>query len=233
MSLLGRLFANDEELGKKDDDRKPGKINVLPTWSVRKPTRSAPWHRRRTVLYGLIACITLYLFFKNIPAPDHPPIARPNYTKPPRHNPPTTTGPKDIDESPAQKPPHPEKPSEAEKHYYDGPIKFYKLAVSLHAIARLRGHIEVNRNVLFAASNLRSASELIPIACEMASWGRNDVHFAIMGRDDLGMEEIKVLNGVDQHCIVDWHGMRYTSRWMLWALTAMCRCSPRLLSVEF
>ncbi|KAI4205751.1 MAG: hypothetical protein LQ350_000248 [Teloschistes chrysophthalmus] len=174
-----------------------------PPWSARK---YSPWRRKRTVLYGLMACIALYLFFKNIPPPDHPPIVRPHYPRPPQddhHH----TPPRAINDSPAHKPPpRPGKLSEAEKHYYDGPIRFYKLAVSLHAISRLRGHIEANRNVLFAASNLRSASELIPIACEMAGWDRNDVHFAFMGRDDLEMDELKLLNGVDDECNVNWHG---------------------------
>ncbi|KAL8665948.1 MAG: hypothetical protein Q9202_001884 [Teloschistes flavicans] len=204
MSLLARIFADDEELGKKDDDRGRGKGKMLPpTWSARK---YPPWRRKRTVLYGLMACIALYLFFKNIPPPDHPPLVRPHYPRPARDHP--HQPPKGVNDSPTHKPPRPGNPSEAENHYYDGPIRFYKLAVSLHAISRLRGHVEANRNVLFAASNLRSVSELIPIACEMAAWDRNDVHFAFMGRDDLEMDEFKLLNGVDDECNVNWHDAR-------------------------
>ncbi|KAL8731617.1 MAG: hypothetical protein Q9166_003305 [cf. Caloplaca sp. 2 TL-2023] len=204
MSLFGRIFA-DEELGKKDDDHKPRKSKTqLPAWSARRP---APWRRRR-ILYGLIASITLYLFFKNIPPPDHPPISlRPHYGASPRDVATSARKSERIPETPAEKPPRPDKPSEAEKHYFDGPIRFYNLAVSLHAIARLWGQLESNKNVLFAASNVHSASELIPIACEMANWDRNDVHFALMGRDDLEIEEIKLVNGVDEECKVHWHGM--------------------------
>ncbi|KAL8738161.1 MAG: hypothetical protein Q9181_001019 [Wetmoreana brouardii] len=206
MSLLGRIFADDEELGKKDDDRKPRKINIRqPAWTARKPVA---WRRRRTVLYGLIACIALYLFFKNIPPPDHPPMIRPHYEHPPHDALRTPQKSKPDPKAPVQKPPRPTKPSEAENHYFDGPIRFNHLAVSLHAISRLRGHIEANKNVLFAASNLRSAAELIPIACEMARWGKNDVHFALMGRDDLELEEIKLFNGVDDGCNVNWHDAR-------------------------
>ncbi|KAI4114325.1 MAG: hypothetical protein LQ345_004877 [Seirophora villosa] len=210
MSLLGRIFADDEELGKKDDDRKPGTRSFMPQWSARKPTSPTPWQRRkRTVLYGLIACITLYLFFKNMPAPDHPPLThRPQYGRGPRDAPPPTHRSNAIPVHASQKPPRPEKPSEAEKHYYDGPIKFYNLAVSLRAASSLWGYMEDNRNVLFAASNLKSASEIIPIACEMANWERNDVHFAFMGRDDMDVDEIKVLNGVDDQCNVNWHDAR-------------------------
>ena len=207
MSWLGRMFADDEELGKKDDDRKRGKANVLPTWSARKSASSMSWYRKRTVLYALIACITLYLFFKNIPEPTHPPMTRPSYARQPPGPPQKPRKPNSIPEAPTQvPPPRSHKPSESEKHYYDGPIRFEHLAVSLHAIARLRGHAETNKNVLFAVSNLRSASELIPIACEMATWKRNDVHFALMGRDDLEMDEVKTLNGVDDQCNVNWHG---------------------------
>lgn len=232
MSLLGRIFADDEELGKKDDDRKPGKINLLPTWSARKNTPPALWPRKRTLLYGLMACVALYLFFKNIPAPDHPPMVRPNYTRPPREPSYSSQKPQAIPESPSQKPPHPERPSDAEKHYYEGPIRFYNLAVSLHAIARLWDHMEANKNVLFAASSLRSVSELIPIACEMARRQRNDVHFALMGRDDLEMDKIIFLNGVDEQCNIDWHGMRITSGLRERPLTYILRCSPRLLAME-
>ncbi|KAL8782658.1 MAG: hypothetical protein Q9213_005197 [Squamulea squamosa] len=207
MSLFGRIFADDEELGKKDDDRRSGRTNLqIPAWSARKPT---PWRRRR-VLYGLIACIALYLFVKNIPEPDHPPVSfRPQYSTSPRGvaNSPQKK-PKTVPETSAQKPPLPDEPLEVEKHYYDGPIRFYSLAASLYAVSRLRGQFELNRNVLFVASNLRSASELIPIACEMATWDRNDVHFAVMGRDDLDLDDVKLVNGVDEECKVNWHDAR-------------------------
>ncbi|KAL8935285.1 MAG: hypothetical protein Q9216_005504, partial [Gyalolechia sp. 2 TL-2023] len=208
MSLLGRIFADDEDFGKKSDDRKPKKPNILPSWSTRTTASSAPAYRRKSVLYALIACIVLYFFFLNIPEPTNPPTKRPQYIKPSPHAPQNPNQPKAIPETPTQKPPRPEKPSEAEQHYYDGPIKFYNLAVSLRGIAWLRGQIEYNRNVLFVASNLRSASELIPIACEMASWEKADVHFALMGRDDLEMDEMKTLNGVDEWCNVNWHDAR-------------------------
>ncbi|KAL9022830.1 MAG: hypothetical protein Q9185_000094 [Variospora sp. 1 TL-2023] len=139
-----------------------------------------------------------------MPTPDHPPVARrPQYDRSPRHGPPT------FDRSfPSQKPPHSEKPSKAEQHYYNEPIKFNDLAVSLRAAYSVWGYMEDNKNVLFAASNLKSASEIIPIACEMAKRERNDVHFAFMGRDDLDLDEIKILNGVDEQCKVNWHDAR-------------------------
>ncbi|KAL8672391.1 MAG: hypothetical protein Q9168_003130 [Polycauliona sp. 1 TL-2023] len=204
MSLFGRMFADDEELGKKDDDRKQRPASLqLPAWSARKP---APWRRRR-ILYPFIACVALYFFFKNIPVPDHPPVnLRPNYGTSPGHVP--TQIFKAVSDSSTSRPPHPDKASEAEKHYYDGPIRFEKLAASLYAISRLRGQPQSNTNVLFAASDLRSASELMPIACEMGTRDRNNVHFALMGRDDLELDEIQSVNGIDEDCKVNWHDAR-------------------------
>ena len=200
MPSLGRLFAGDEELGKKDDDHRPAKDGLLPsTWPIR---RAAPRARGRSVLYCLLACLVIYLFIHNIPTDLGPVTQRPHYRTPSQGGP----GPAPL-EALAAKFPRPEKQPSAEKDTYDGPVKFYKLATSLHAVARLIGHGGVNKNVLFAASSLKSAAGIIPIACEMARRERNDVHFAFMGRDDLPMEEIKLVNGVADECKVNWHGM--------------------------
>ncbi len=199
MPSLGRIFAGDEELGKKDDDHRPAKDGVLPsTWPVRKV---APRARGRSVLYGLLACIIIYVFVHNIPTDLGPVTQRPDYKVP---APGSLQSPRS--DEPTAKSLKPDKHASAEEFYYDGPVKFYKLATSLHAVARLFGHGGVNKNVLFAASNLKSAAELIPIACEMARWERNDVHFAFMGREDLAMNEITLINDVTEECKVNWHG---------------------------
>ena len=200
MSILGRFFAGDEELGKKDDDHRPAKDGLLPpTWPVRKAALRA---RGRSVLYGLLACLLVYLFIHNIPTDLGPTTQRPHYGSSSQGGP----GPAPL-VAPAANFPKPGKQLSTDDGTYDGPVKFYKLATSLHAVARLIGHRGVNKNVLFAASNLKSAAEIIPIACEMARWARNDVHFAFMGRDDLPVEEIKLVNGVPEDCKVNWHGM--------------------------
>ena len=202
MSWLRRIFSGDEELGKKDDDHRPKASNTSSSssWSVRKPS---PAFRKRRIIYAICALLFLYVFVKNIPD-DLGPSSR-------DFNPRLNRGgklPEITADPPARKPKRPATPSEAEEHYHDGPIKFYKLASSLHSVARLGGQKEFNKNVLFAASNLKSASEIIPLACEMARWDRNDVHFAIMGRDDLDIQEIKSLNGAVDDCDVHWHGKK-------------------------
>ena len=206
MSWLGRMFTGDEELGKKDDDHRPKANNasLSSSWSARK---TSPAFRKRRVFYAICALLFLYVFVKNIPD-DLGPSRESN----PRLN----QGEKLPDgtaDPPAKKPKRPAIPSEAEEHYHDGPIKFYKLASTLYSVARLGGQHGSNKNVLFAASNLKSASEIIPLACEMARWERNDVHFAVMGRDDMEIEEIKSLNGAVDDCNVHWHGEeRHLSR---------------------
>lgn len=207
MTLLDRIFAGDEELGKKDDDHRPGKGVMLPSsWS---PRQTIPPFRRRRYFYGVVAIVFIFLFIKNIPT-DLGSNSQRGDSRVPRRNTLATSRPT----PPAGEPPRPKESSEAQTYYYDGPIRFYKLAVSLHAVAGLVGYDGANKNVLFAASGLKSASELIPLACEMAKRERNDVHFALMGRDDLEIPEIKKLNGVSSDCNVHWHDARPDySRW--------------------
>ena len=204
MSWLGRIFTGDEELGKKDDDHRPKPKTPSPpsSWSPRK---TSPAFRKRRFFYTICALLFLYLFIKNIPDDLGPSQqVNPRINQGPRL-------PEGRTEPPVRKPKRPTPPSEAEEHYHDGPIQFYKLASSLHAAARLGGQHEVNKNVLFAAANMKSASEIIPLACEMARWERNDVHFAIMGRDDMEIQEIKNLNGAVDDCKIYWHGKQRDS----------------------
>ena len=200
MSWLGSIFLGDEELGKKNDDHRPLNGADTSSWSARK---SPPAWRKRRVFYGICILLLLYVFVKNIPTDLGPAV---------RYIPNTRDDqggklPTDSRVPPTNKPKRPSTPSKAEEHYHDGPIKFYMLASSLHGVARMDGQQELNKNILFAASSLESASEIIPMACEMARWEKNNVHFAIMGRDDMEMAEIRNLNGAsEEHCNVHWHG---------------------------
>jgi hypothetical protein len=200
MNLPGRLFADDEELGKKDDDHRPNGKTRLP------PFRAWKSPRKKRVLLAILGIAILYLFFKNLPQ-DLAPVSQRKelrFTKPPL--------------SVAQPPPPPFPPKGAppktprlknnDKHYFEGPIKFYNLAQSLHLVYGLMGHRIENRNVLFAASSLKSVSSLIPLACEMTKRSPNNVHFVVMGRDDTSIDDIKVVNGVsEEDCgTLRWHG---------------------------
>lgn len=118
-------------------------------------------------------------------------------------------------QSPSGQPRHGEEQLPSERQYYNGQVKFYNLAASLHGIAKTMGFRENNKNVLFAAASLQSASRLIPMACEMSRWNRNAVHFAIMGREELPMDDIRTVNGVGTDCNVFWHGETIPDRWQM------------------
>ncbi|SLM40275.1 hypothetical protein LPUS_11022 [Lasallia pustulata] len=199
MPLAARLFADDEELGKKDDDHRPGKGVLIPAiWPLwQTPLRV----RRRRLALGFAALMFLYFFIKYIPTDLGPANKRGNMRTP------TAGGrlgrPPAADEgSSMDQPPH------ADKHYYNGPIYLNQLAATLHGIAKMRGQQESNKNVLFAVSNLKSASELIPIACDMALWKRTFVHFTLMGREDLPIDALKEVNQVTEECNIHWHDAR-------------------------
>ncbi|OAF56314.1 hypothetical protein VC83_06804 [Pseudogymnoascus destructans] len=196
-----RLFPGDEELGKRDDDHK--------VWT--KPI--AAWHYRRWLLrrnmkrigLTLLGLIALYYFVKNIPTDLKQPSVRPSYD----HSPSRGGG------MSRPRPPSPEKTQaaptsdelEGEKHWYNGPIKFYELATSLYLING-KGITDFNKNVVFAAANLKSAATLLPLACEMARWKRNDVHFALMGRDEIPMKTLGEINRITADCNVQMHDAR-------------------------
>jgi hypothetical protein len=191
-----RPFTDDEELEKKDHDHPPtdGAMisSTLRIWRL----------RRKRVLIGIFALYLLYLFVKYIPT-DVPPVSeRIDY----RFSTPVGHGvtPPSVD-SAAEGPP-PRMSKTAIEHYFDGPIKFYNLVPTLgFATASSRA----SQSVLFAASSLKSASHIITLACDMSKQNRNKVHFAIMGREEITIEDIKRMNGIsDGDCAVRWHDAR-------------------------
>ncbi|GAB7356639.1 hypothetical protein MBLNU459_g7359t1 [Dothideomycetes sp. NU459] len=218
MPQSARYYPRDEESGKKNDDRRPGDPQPR-SWPS-----SFRWRRKRIAM-GLIGAFLLYLFVHNIPTdlgsidermgrplrPGHSisgvdfgyrPGSAPGASAPKGH-----AGPK----APTGAPPRArDVESDEEDHYYNGPIKFYELASSLHQITGTMGHRSPNRNVLFAASSLKSAANLIPIACEMARFDRNYVHLVLLGRDALPMQEILEINGIadKDSCAVYFHDGR-------------------------
>jgi hypothetical protein len=221
--MVTRMFAGDEELGKKDDDHKPGTMNPWSPSAVWSGP-SVRYRSRKRWLVGGFALLCIWAFFYYMPPdilepmnrpPDPygngqfiPPKGpqRPQYQGPPARNSPVKQAPK----GPPPGGPKKIKGDESVDHYYDGDIFFYKLPSSLHAISRTQGFRRMNRNVLFAASSLKSASVLIPLACEMTRTGANNyVHVAILGRSELTLDEILEVNGVDRkECKAYWHDGR-------------------------
>lgn len=197
MPLTNRLFPGDEELGKRDDDHKPrSKAPIATNWRYRRF-----WVRRngKRIFLGWIALTLLYLFFKNMPTDLQNPSSRPRYIHEDKN---TMNSGKYGDRASTKA----GAASNDEQHWFNGPIKFYQLAATLR-INRPKNPHSPNLHVLFASSSLKSASEMIPLACEMASWKRNSVHFALMGRDDITIDDLKAVNGADRGCDVHFHGI--------------------------
>jgi hypothetical protein len=207
-----RLFPGDVELGKRDDDHKPGsKRPLAATWSYHRLVLRRSY---RKIVLGLVLLVGLYYFFKNMPTDLGPHTARPDYDHPSAVQGPNrwsnsqSTKHKETGES-TQSGVADSNLAEAEtKHSFNGPIKFYELAASLGAIAKnTRGGALNMGHVLFVTSNVESATTLLLLACEMATFKRNHVHFAFMGRDDISLELLKEINGIKAGCEVWFHGI--------------------------
>lgn len=193
-----RRLLGDEELGKRDDDHRPrtGRSPLVAVWTARRAQSFAGKRNMKRLGVGLAVIVFFYYFFKNMPT-DVAPQRRPYY-QPTDHAPqpakPTGLSPEEYEAS------------EERQHYFNGAIKFYELATSLNKITNVKGPGGKNNNVLFAASSLKSAAILIPIACEMAQFERNKVHFALAGRDEIPMDILRSVNGYSKDCSVMFHG---------------------------
>lgn len=193
----------DEELGKKDDDHKP-RSDREHRWHSK--TRWRPSRPRRWAI-GLIVLYLTYLFFKNMPTDLTPVRDRPAFTNPNQWSHPATSP-----AIPEQGPPPRDDtaPDNTEDLYYDGEVKFYNLAASLKRFQKTgtRNGRPVNHAVLFAGASLGGVSDLLPLACQMARQRTNTVHLVLMGRDDVSIEGIQRVNGIDKEgCPLHWHGM--------------------------
>lgn len=208
MSPWGRLrafFLNDEELSKKDDDHIPTHKNGGLRASNWHPARGPPRRsiKRIAIVLG-ITCL-VYLFIHNIPTDLGPSrTGRPHYGgSQGSHNTQSEASPKHV----SQHVTDPEVASFQERNY-NGPPKFVQLAATLQAVSgTTRGGMIINQNILFAASSLKSAATLLPIACQMGTELKNYVHFALMSRSGIEMKELQKLNGIDEGCQIIFHGM--------------------------
>jgi hypothetical protein len=147
MPLPPLLFPGDEELGKKDDDHKRGgKTSMWFAWQHRRIGHAPHKRTLKRLGMGILAFIALYYFFKNMPTDLENPRQRPNYGFP--------TGPNAPPPKSSPNPPDSvsklgrEGTAESVAHDFNGPIKFYHLASTLHAVSRTRGSDEINHNVV-------------------------------------------------------------------------------------
>ncbi|QDS73083.1 hypothetical protein FKW77_000154 [Venturia effusa] len=214
---LTRLFSHDEEQGKKDDDYRT-KHSRAALWNS-SPTMSPALRYRTRKRWVMIsaAIFAVWIFWHYMPADILEPSPRPwrhGSDTWPAHDQgrPWKSGRMSF-EAPRGPPPSSGKGKKAKQEeldqYYDGDIRFYQLPHSLHGLSQTNGYSRWNKNVMFAASNLKSLAVLIPMACEMGRRGHNFVHVAITARSELSLEEIQKINGVNKNdCKVFWHDAR-------------------------
>src|ERR1700761_6920935 len=230
--LAGIAGPPGEEQGKKDDNHKSGASSQ---WMVGLKTILRV-RRRRLILFTLAICTIWFLFthrlqdilyghhdneeefiqanphggdFKVVTNGNPREFGGKDYLE----SVPGSRNDKSTDDRTSARRPFngkiPDRSKDATDHYYEGQIKFYALPPTIHSINRMDGFQSKNRNVLFAAANLRSVAALIPSACAMAKQANSNVHMAFMGRDELPVEEILRVNGVDKRsCQVYFHDAR-------------------------
>jgi len=216
------LFISNEDMGKKDDDHKPSKLIPplrAPQWSA--SARVPPRKTLKRLAVALAVGLCIYLFIANIPT-DLPirdrrhPVYDPN--RPGRSFPPPGRMPPpdpDLIKPPGKirwgngqgtTPNGPPGSKSQPAELYNGPVKFPHLLSSLEAIFETKGAYSVNKNILFAASSLKSAAALLPMACQMGSELRNYVHFALVGRSEISIDVLREVNGIDKSCNIFFHG---------------------------
>ena len=192
----------DEELGKRDDDLKPRRRSTMRS-SASSPLWTAPFRfRRKRILFVALVLAFIYVMFwiasQITPVDEGQAPMAPFRLRDMLPSGPATGS--------TERPPEKDGDPRLTRRYYNGPIQYPKLAITLYAASRTMGHGSENRNVLFAAANLKSVAALIPLACEMSRWQRNKVHFVLMGRDEATVNDILEVNGVQVQCSVAWHG---------------------------
>ncbi|KAL9061155.1 MAG: hypothetical protein Q9162_000300 [Coniocarpon cinnabarinum] len=218
MAIRSRLYPSDEELGKRDDDAKSKAHSNgwLPKSS------KAPLLRRRRILGLVAACLCVWLLVRNLSSSTlegRPSLRRHGAARARPEQRDALDNGEDLwrqaqmaqdDNVPESTGTSQDKDAGGNAQDFNGPIRFYYLASSLHAAAKVSGQRASNENILFTAADLKSAADLIPLACEMARWKRNNVHVALMGRDAVPLDEVKKMNSVENEslCPVFWHDAR-------------------------
>lgn len=203
-TALGVTKKNDDlwYKGTRRPDPRPGSSSH--GW--KSATRIPPRKTFKRIALLILAITALYVFVHNIPNDLGPAkTSRPFYTHPNPNAPPggvprpnSANAVEDLDR---------EKDLAATRRDYNGPVRFIFLGETLHAIADTKGTSPVNKNVLFAASSLQSAAILLPLACQMGRELRSYVHFALMSRSEISIDELQEVNGVDDSCQIIFHGM--------------------------
>lgn len=200
MHSVPRFWANDEELAKKNDDlSSPRNVRRNSQWqgAVRTPRRSSVF---RLVLFLCAAFVVVFILSRRFGPSSHGRTLPLNTNLPPPNNAAPNANPKTVPANPNEDPVV--DPNKGPTH----PPRFLELPQTLHKLAGMQGKQAKNRNVLFAAASLKSASTLLPIACQMAQQKKNFVHFTFIGRDTISMQGLLKMNGLLDQCPMILHG---------------------------
>lgn len=203
----------DPELGvaKKDDDLY-SKGKASGGWRAKSSPRVLPRKTFKRLGLLVLLAVAVYVFIHNIPTDLGPQDAkrRPQYGRSGAPGsgiwPSRDTGPVKPDPVPVYEAVGDHQGAAVAVRDYDGPVRFLELAESLHAISETKGSAPVNRNVLFIASTVASANALLPFACQMGKELRSYVHFAFISRSEIGLNQLREVNGIDEECHIIFHG---------------------------
>jgi hypothetical protein len=200
--MLGKaMLPGDEELGKKDDDHRfvPARRTGWSIWN-----HTFRWRRRR-ILLAVAGLGLMYLLLSSYGGGSATDLMG-NPIVPDYVNDHTSDDPGEPTGPPAGL----RAARGTTPHTFDGQIRFYHLARTLRkAVHETNGYDKTNQNVLFGMASLQSASTLLPMICDMSKWSRNHVHVAFFGRDDMPIETLLEINGVDlEKCPATWHDAR-------------------------
>lgn len=195
---------DDGDMAKKDDHLS------LPGHARHGATKWKRWrvprrYRRRRVVAVACGLVIAALFYLASRRNDSPSFPNPELSS--RSGEPPPDAAKVPSSTSFHEPTSPEGPVRQHQPKYDGPIRYPALPSTLRRFSATAGPLQRNRNVLFAAASLRSASTLLPMACEMSMERRNLVHFAFMGVADVTIEALLEINGIDKECQLMTHGM--------------------------
>jgi hypothetical protein len=156
--MAPRQFGEDEERGKRDDEYRPA---MKPpsrhgtVWPQGRVTHGPIRRSIKRVALAIFGLFMVYLFIHNLPTDLEPRRGRPSYThdtgSPGQHaRKPLPSKSESSKKSSAgySGTSRPVKEKEEVLHDFNGPIKYYDLAASLHAASAVKGAASVNRNVV-------------------------------------------------------------------------------------
>ncbi|KAF1737628.1 hypothetical protein CRV24_003250 [Beauveria bassiana] len=206
--LSRNVWTHEKDLAKKDDDVKLPYHNGHGWQAARTPRRRAVL---RYAFYVLFVIFSVTIFRRLIYSPEED-IVRPysqyRHNGPAKESPPTQlTAPKATPGTVPIGTKHTDHSLEAHAgdkisnsaRYYKGVIKFHALAQDLLKLSSAPPGPGID-SVLFAASSLQSAANVLPMACERAASQKDRILFALFGDSDIDLQQLLKVNGIDEAC---------------------------------